>query len=171
MSGLFGGFQFSGILSRTSGAPFYIIQSSGNNLNAAGSGQVPDQVKSDVQTFGGSLKGTPAAGADPAAYQFFDRGAFAAVNVPSGQPQRFGNVGRNTLRGPGFFNVDAGLFRTLSFTERFKLQFRFEAMNALNHPNFANPGADISTAASFGFITSTVGQGSRIWRGGLRFSF
>ena len=170
-SKLLGGFQFSGILSRTSGAPFYIVQGSGNNLNAPGSGQVPDQIKSDVQVYGGSLKGSVPSGVDATLYQYFDRSAFAAVNIASGLTQRFGNVGRNSLRGPGFFNVDASLFRTISFTERFKLQFRFEALNALNHPNFGNPGADISSSASFGFITSTVGQGSRIWRGGLRFSF
>ncbi|HKX26971.1 MAG TPA: hypothetical protein VJ302_04680, partial [Blastocatellia bacterium] len=168
---LLGGFQLSGIMGRTSGAPLYIVQGNGNNLNAPGSGQVPDQIKSEVQIFGSELKGSVPAGADATRYQYFDRSAFAAVNIPSGQPQRFGNVGRNTMRGPGFFNLDLSLFRTLSFTERLKLQFRFEALNALNHPNFGNPGTDISNAAGFGLITSTIGQGSRIWRGALRFSF
>src|SRR5262249_21951393 len=41
---LLGGWQVNGILSRTSGAPFYVIQSSAGNLNAAGSAQVPDQI-------------------------------------------------------------------------------------------------------------------------------
>ncbi|MFN7928626.1 MAG: TonB-dependent receptor [Blastocatellia bacterium] len=170
-SHLLGGFQLSGVMSRTSGAPFYIVQGSANNLNAPGSAQVPDQIKTDVQTYSGSLKGSVPTGADANLYQFFDRSAFVAVNIPTGQTQRFGNVGRNSLRGPGFFNVDMSLFRTVAFTERLKLQFRFEALNALNHANFANPGTDISSAGGFGFITSTVGQGSRIWRGALRFSF
>jgi Carboxypeptidase regulatory-like domain/TonB dependent receptor len=170
-SKLFGGFQLNGVMGAVSGSPIFVVQGNPGNLNAAGSAQVPDQIKSEVQIFGGNLKGSPPAGADPTAYLYFDRSAYAAVNIPSGQPQRFGNAGRNNLRGPGFFNIDMGLFRTFSFTESIKLQFRAEALNALNHPNFANPGADISTAASFGFITSTVGQGSRIWRFGGRLSF
>jgi hypothetical protein len=63
------------------------------------------------------------------------------------------------------------LFRSINFTEGIGLQLRAEALNALNHPNFANPAANISTAGTFGYITSTVGQGSRIFRLGARLSF
>jgi hypothetical protein len=166
------GWQLNSILSRTSGAPFYVVQGAGGNLNAGGSGQVPDQVKPSVEIFDGSLKGTPPTGsANAASYRYFDTTAYAAVNIASGLPQRFGNAGRNNLRGPGFFNVDLSLFRTIIITERIKLQLRAEALNALNHPNFANPGADISNAAAFGYITSTVGTGERNFRLGARLSF
>jgi hypothetical protein len=158
---LLGGFQLNGILSRTSGAPFYIVQGNGGNLNAGGSQQVPDQIKSSVKILDGIGTGNP----------YFDTTAYAAVNIPAGQPQRFGNAGRNNLRGPGFFNVDLSLFRTISLTERFRLQIRAEALNALNHPNFSNPGADVSSAAAFGFITSTTGIGERNIRLGARLSF
>jgi hypothetical protein len=104
-------------------------------------------------------------------YRYFDTTAFAAVNIPAGQPQRFGNVGRNNLRGPDFFNVDFSLFRSFAITERIRLQFRGEALNALNHPNFSNPGADISNAAAFGFITSTTGTGERNIRLSARIVF
>ena len=158
---LLGGFQLNGIMSIMSGTPFYVVQGNGGNLNAAGSGQVPDQIKSEVKILGGIGTGNP----------YFDTTAYAAVNIPAGQPQRFGNAGRNNLRGPGFFNVDFSLFRTFSLTERFRLQFRAEALNALNHPNFSNPGADISNAGAFGFITSTTGTGERNIRLGARLSF
>jgi hypothetical protein len=171
LSKLLGGFQVSGVMSAISGSPISIVQNNGFNLNAFGSGQVPDQIKSDVQTFGGNLKGALPTGADPASYQYFDRTAFAAVNIPAGQPQRFGNLGRNTLRGPGFFNMDLSLFRTIGITEGIKLQFRAEALNALNHPNFGNPATDVTNPATFGYITNTVGQGSRIFRLGARVSF
>lgn len=167
---VFGGFQLNGILSVMSGTPFSIVQGSAANLNAAGSGQVPDQVKSEVKILDDNRKGIPPAGADPTAYQYFDRSAFAVVNIPASQPQRFGSVGRNTLRGPGFFNLDLGLFRTFSLTENLKLQFRAEALNALNHPNFANPNGDISSG-TFGFITSTTGTGERNFRFAARLSF
>jgi hypothetical protein len=171
LNALLGGFQVGGILTAMSGTPFSVLQGNAGNLNAPGSGQYPDQIKSDVQIFSDNLKGTPPAGADPTRFQYFDRTAYAAVNIPAGQPQRFGSVGRNTLRGPGFFNIDMSLFRSVSLTEDIKLQFRAEALNALNHPNFANPGADVSNAGALGYITSTVGQGSRIFRLGARVSF
>jgi hypothetical protein len=172
ISKLAGGFQVGGVMSAQSGTAFGVIQNNAFNLNAAGSGQMPDQVKTDVQTFSDNLKGGGApAGANPAAYQYFDRTAFAAVNIPTGQTQRFGNAGRNTLRGPGFFNLDMSVFRTIAFTEGISLQLRAEALNALNHPNFANPGTNITDPATFGYITSTTGQGSRIFRLGARVSF
>ena len=46
---------------------------------------------------------------------------------------------RNTFRGPGYTNLDLGLFKNFSLTERFKLQFRAEFFNALNHANFESP--------------------------------
>lgn len=158
---LLGGFQLNGILSVMSGTPFYVVQGNGGNLNAGGSQQVPDQIKSFVNIPGGIGTGHP----------YFDTTAYAAVNIPAGQPQRFGNAGRNNLRGPGFVNLDLSLFRTISITEGIRLQFRAEALNALNHPNFSNPGADISTAGTFGFITSTTGTGERNLRFGARISF
>ena len=173
-SHVLGGWQVNGIMSIMSGTPFSVIQGAGNNLNAGGSGQYPDQVKPGVEIFGGSLKGTPPAGSPVTVaqgYRYFDTTAYAAVNIPAGQPQRFGNAGRNNLRGPGFFNVDFGLFRTFAITERIKFQFRGEALNVLNHPNFANPGGDISNAGAFGFITSTTGTGERNLRFGARLSF
>jgi hypothetical protein len=84
---------------------------------------------------------------------------------------RFGSGGRNNLRGPGFFEADLSIYRTFSFSESVKLQFRAEALNATNHANFAPPQADINNA-TFGFVTSTYGPNqSRQWRFGLRFSF
>jgi hypothetical protein len=157
---LLGGFQLNSIVAVTSGAPIHVIQGAAGNLNAPGSGQYPDQIKPEVEILGGIGSGSP----------YFDREAFAPVNIPAGQTQRFGNAGRNNVYGPGFFNVDLGLFRTFALTERVNLQFRAEALNALNHANFANPGGDISNAGTFGFVTSTVGQ-ARIFRFAARVSF
>lgn len=162
LSKLLGGWQLNGVLSATSGAPFYVVQNTAPNLLAAGSGQVPNQVKPEVEILGGI--GTPAQ-RGAAAGRWFDITAYA---VETGA--RFGSGGRNNLYGPGFFNIDAGIFRTITFTENIKLQFRAEALNALNHANFANPQANINDS-NFGFITATVGQASRQWRFGMRFSF
>ena len=157
---LAGGWQINGVMSLMSGTPINIIQGSALNLNAGGSAQYPDLVKSEIAIPGGIGTGN----------EYFDRSAYAAVNIPAGQPQRFGNSGRNPIRGPEFWNVDLGLFRTVDIN-RVKVQFRFEAINALNHPNFSNPGGDVSNAGTFGFVTSTTGTGERTLRLGARVSF
>jgi len=113
----------------------------------------------------------PPAGADPNNYQYFDRSAYQAVNIPAGQQQRFGNSPRNNIRGPSFWNVDLGLFRTFGLPGSVNMQIRLEALNALNHPNFSNPGNNVSDAGTFGFITSTTGVGERNLRFGVRVSF
>ena len=75
------------------------------NLNAGGSGQYPDQVKDRTSR-------SSAASAPATAY--FDPSAFAAVNIPAGQPQRFGNSGAQPdPRARASANVDLGLFRTI----------------------------------------------------------
>jgi hypothetical protein len=101
---------------------------------------------------------------------WFDTTAFAR---PTGA--RFGNVGRNTMRGPGVVNTDLSLFRTFKVTERINLQFRAESFNLSNTPHFSNPNGNANSSA-FGTITSTqsnadaVGR-SREFRFGLRLGF
>ncbi len=48
-------------------------------------------------------------------------------------------AGRNIFTAPSYWNLDLGFIKTFPITERFKLQFRTEMFNALNHPNFDNP--------------------------------
>ena len=68
----------------------------------------------------------------------------------------FGNSGRNVLRAPGRDNVDFSIQRDFRMPiERATiLQFRFEAFNALNHPQFSAPGSTVGNATN-GIITST----------------
>jgi hypothetical protein len=51
---------------------------------------------------------------------------------------------RNIFVAPHYWNLDLGFIKMFQFTERFKLQFRMEMFNALNHPNFDNP-RDVSS--------------------------
>ncbi len=128
LAAIAGGWQLNGVLSAMSGAPF-TVGSSGASLNAPGNAQTADQVRREVRILGGVGRGN----------SYFDPAAFAAVSEV-----RFGTSGRNILRGPGIFNLDAGLFRKFSITERFQLQFRAEAFNFTNTPAFNNPGASAS---------------------------
>jgi outer membrane receptor protein involved in Fe transport len=175
---LFGGWQWNGIVQVLSGTPINIVQGNAGNLNAGGSGQFPDLVKPDVAIYPDNLKKPPSAGgsgADPNDYEYFDRTAFAVVSIPSGEQQRFGTSPRNPIRGPGYWSADMGLFKTISLPRGAELQLRVEALNVFNHANFANPGADISNAGTFGFITGTTGSAGsaqeRTIRLGARFAF
>ena len=67
----------------------------------------------------------------------------------------YGTAGQSIMNGPGQFNTDFSLgkkFRVGGFREDAILAFRMEMYNALNHPQFANPGTGLGTA-TFGVIT------------------
>ena len=66
-----------------------------------------------------------------------------------------GDVGRNALRGPGFFQWDFSLAKNIPIREAIKVQLRADFFNILNHPNFANPDGGICTAVS-PFIPATA---------------
>lgn len=80
--------------------------------------------------------------------QWFNTAAFA---FPF--PGTFGNAGRNILEGPGFQNVNMSILKNTRFNERFNLQFRAEAFNLFNHPNFNLPDNFLGSP-TFGRITS-----------------
>jgi hypothetical protein len=80
--------------------------------------------------------------------QWFNTSAFA---FPT--PGTFGNAGRNILDGPGFQNVNVSLMKNTALTERVNLQFRAEAFNLFNHPNFNLPDNFLGSP-TFGRITS-----------------
>jgi hypothetical protein len=153
-----GGWQLNSVFSAYKGRPF-TLTASGSTLNMPGNEQTPDQVKSNVAKVG-------KVGDDGA---WFDTSAFAR---PTGVG--FGDVGRNTMRGPGVVNLDLSLFRDFKITERFNLQFRVESFNVSNTPHFSNPNGDINSS-NFGTIQSTqsadaMGR-SREFRFGFRLGF
>ena len=83
----------------------------------------------------------------------------------------FGSSGRNTFRGPRFFNIDASVVKRFELMERKYLTFRAEAYNLLNNVDFANPGVNLGgNAAAFGKISAVVNN-PRIVQLALRFDF
>jgi len=125
-------------------------------------------VKPEVEKLGGIGVGHP----------YYDYTAFAPVTQT-----RFGNAGFNSLRGPGAFNSDLGLFRRFAVSEKVALEFRAEAFNWTNTPKFNNPSSNISslqlTNGAFRTgvfeVTGTNSYGrdvaERIFRFGLRLVF
>ena len=74
----------------------------------------------------------------------------AAFSLPA--QGTFGNLGRNTVRGPGLRNLDLSLVKTESFREA-RIELRVEFFNIFNHPNFNVPSALLGP--TFGLISST----------------
>jgi hypothetical protein len=84
---------------------------------------------------------------------------------------QIGTSGRNGFRGPRYFNLDTSIVKRFPMPfERHFVQFRAEMYNTFNNTNFGNPGTSIVTPASFGRISSTVGN-ARIMQMALRYDF
>jgi hypothetical protein len=73
----------------------------------------------------------------------------------------FGNVGRNSVYGPGMQTLDLALSRVFDVTEKAKFQFRGEFFNALNHTNLGTPNRFVNTP-QFGTITETATPGREV---------
>jgi hypothetical protein len=68
----------------------------------------------------------------------------------------FGNISRNSLRGPGFADTDFSIEKNTTITEQVKFQLRADAFDIFNHPSFGNPGTSaVAGSTSFGIISST----------------
>jgi len=96
--------------------------------------------------------------------RWFNTAAFATPSAFT-----FGDVGRNTVYGPGRQTLDLALQREFALTENIKLQLRGEAFNALNHTNLGTPNRFVNTP-QFGTITEAATPGREIQLG-LRLSF
>ena len=98
--------------------------------------------------------------------QFFDPTAFANSD------DRWGNSGRNILRGPVQRQFDFALVKGLRFTETVNTELRWEMFNAFNQPTFSNPNSSLPAAGygTLGTISSTIG-GPRTMQVALRVRF
>ncbi len=130
VSALVGGWQLGGIITVQSGTPDTPTLSFNNSRNQSSRNlfEVPD------------LK--PGASKNPIlnsrdVSRYFDSSAFSLA-----APGFFGNLGRNTLIGPGIATVDSSIYKTASLqrlSENLRLEFRAEFFNLLNRANFRNP--------------------------------
>jgi len=83
----------------------------------------------------------------------------------------FGNAGIGAFRGPKFFNINAGLFKTVSFGESAKAQFQFQAFNFFNHVNLALPDRCVDCSSGGSITDLTPGAQMRRLQFGLKLSF
>jgi hypothetical protein len=86
--------------------------------------------------------------------QYLNPSAFSDVTSKTATAPRFGTSGRNSVRGPGLFNLDASLKRTFDITEKVKFDLMAESFDVTNTPQFANPASNIASSG-FGVITTS----------------
>jgi len=164
------GWQLNSIITVQSGRPIDIINGSGST--SFGGNQRPDVVPGQPFVL---PNWNPSTG-------YLNAAAFA---TPAGD---FGNLGRDRVFGPGFWNVDFSVSKNTKLWENVLLQFRAEFFNLVNHPNFALPSNFITPGAGAppgtvqdGFVTQTPdvaqgnpglgGGGPRVVQFGLRLQF
>ena len=135
MNQVVGGWQVASIASFSNGNWFTISDSNGNFSNSDGQ-QRPDQIANPNS-----------APCQP--NTFFNTCAFVDPALGS-----FGNTGRNTVAGPGLYNIDFSLFKEFRTSEHTHLEFRSEFFNILNHANLL----PAQTGPQFGINTTSLGS-------------
>ncbi len=133
-----GGWQLGSIITLSDGTPINIGQI-GDPLNI-GTPNVPDAT------------GISPIPSNRNPDNFYNIAAFNATDPTFAY--RFGNTGRNLLTTPGLQQWDFSATKNTQIRERHSLEFRFEAFNFLNHPNYNTPSVDPRSAATFGRITT-----------------
>ncbi|MEO7142592.1 MAG: TonB-dependent receptor [Bryobacteraceae bacterium] len=158
MGNVIGGWRVTGILTLMTGTPFNVT--GGSALNTPASSQTADEV-APVQYLHGINIGNP----------WFSPTSF----VSETQSGVFGNVGRNAITGPGFYDLDASLAKIIHFTERINLELRAEAFSVTNTPQFNNPNSSVDSynpdpsKNTFGVITGA--GGGRSMQLGMKLNF
>jgi outer membrane receptor protein involved in Fe transport len=156
---LVGGWQLNGIFQVQSGNPFTVINSS---------------TTAQSLTFRPNMTCNPNQGVDrkPGTTQLFiNTACFSQAMIGSKiDNSHSGNESRNVVLGPGFNTTDMSLFKIFRITENQHADFRFEVFNVFNEAHFAQPGLTFGTA-TFGRITSTVGNDSRVVQLAFKYGF
>jgi hypothetical protein len=140
------GIQISGIVSAQTGHPYTIFTSAfDNGRTGIASFSYPDVIGSPFASSGPqiSANGVRTGASDLAAFSDTFLG-------------HIGDSGRNQFYGPHYTNVDMVLMKNIRINERFRMQFRSEFFNLLNHPQFQQPGNIVEQTNTFGLSTQTI---------------
>jgi hypothetical protein len=147
LGSILNGWQANAIVTSQSGLPITITSSQSDNSKSG--------IGNDLGVYNPGVSISRPAG-DPKT-TWFNPAAFSPNPAPSaanGYAQNFGNVPRNSLRGPAFEDTDISLFKDIMAEHRIHGQFQAEAFNTWNHTNFANPSGSAGSG-TFGTITAT----------------
>lgn len=156
LDALIGGWSIQGQQLIHSGTPLSVSQTNANT-GCNGCGQLPNATGVSAQTSGS---------VDSRINDWLNLAAFTPAPAYT-----FGNVSpRLNVYSPSLFNIDASIYKTYTFKEYYKFQFRAEALNLTNTVLFASPSTSISSPGTFGVITSQTNF-PRLIRLGVRITF
>jgi hypothetical protein len=155
---LLGNWQLNGILTLHTGQPYTLR---GNGCQGVYSGCSPDLIS-------GSADAAPPGGRTP--NEWFNIANIVPLSAEKPQPVRNGNIGLQTNHAPPTRTLDFSIFKDFAFTERFRLQFRGEAFNLANTPQFSTPDNNAQDA-NFGQVSSTQAGSERHIQFSLRLQF
>ncbi|HYR91195.1 MAG TPA: TonB-dependent receptor [Terriglobia bacterium] len=177
---LLSGWTVSGVTSWQSGNPFSILSRRGtliraqrSSQNTAASGLSKEQLDKIL-----GLRMTPdgpfiiagsAIGSDGRGVATDGSPAFAGQAFLNPNPGEIGGLQRRWFSGPWSFNLDLAVLKRFELYETHSLEFRFEALNALNHPTWYVPDQDINSA-TFGRLQNTANDARRLQLS-LRYQF
>lgn len=133
------GWQVNGIITSQSGLPITFTSGVDNSLSGIGN---------DYADYVSGVSPARPAGASKIK-EWFNPAAFAKNATGT-----FGTVPRNSLRGPGYENLDMSVFKDIFPERRIHGQFQAEVFNTFNHTNLATPTSSVSSG-TFGQITAT----------------
>ena len=157
---IWGGWSINGIGTFTAGQP--LTPRLANNQSRDGDAQLVDRPDLKPGANNNPVLGGPV--------RYYDPNAFALPLAGT-----FGNLGRNTIVGPGFANADMSLEKNFAIRESMNAVFRAEFFNIINHANFGLPNTTPLTATgaingAAGRVTSTVNSSRQI-QFGLKINF
>lgn len=175
------GWQVNAITTFQTGQPFTIYSNNDNSLQGNFLdrpdliGKIRYMNPRNLTSFNPALADcageSPASSGNITGNFFFDPTAFDCIspsNNPVGSLASFGNLGRNTLRGPGINNWDISFLKRTKITESKSIEFRGEMFNAFNHAQFLNPDNQ-GFSGTFGEISQT--RGPRLVQFALKFYY
>jgi hypothetical protein len=143
------GWEIAPIFTWQTGNPFNLVAFNSSSFNGVGS-SITLNASAPIQTSGNPLGqwiSNPGVLSVPCTLT-----TTSATKAPTCTPGTltFGNVGRNSVYGPGFTNMDLALVKNTKISEKLNLQMRADAFDIFNHPNYGQPGA------SGGFLAASL---------------
>jgi hypothetical protein len=148
MNSVVGGWTLAGTILFHSGYPFAIVDSSVRSQVSNSSGITSALVLADYL-------GTGYPGCTEPNASCYSTSQFAT----KANQHNWGNIPRNSFRGPGYFDTDFNVNKSFTYRERLKLTVGAYFFNILNHPNFDLPGNNVALG-NFGQITNSVSSPS-----------
>jgi hypothetical protein len=165
------GWRVSGIFIRRSGDT--LTATAGQDVSLTGLGQDRALRNFSLAMYSRDANNAGDCGSAAHCRNFLNPAAFS-VPVNTDATHGFGNVIKDSIRGPGFTNIDASVVRTFPIYRETALDFRVEHFNLFNHTELGDPAlsSPLSSSTSFGTITSLAANaGPRIAQFALKYVF